>query len=395
MVLVTVECYMLFPDYRGTSIVNLMSSIEQGMGSDYDLYEPAVDLTVSELSQCKNVILLVVDGMGYDYLTKQGEGSHLHTHLRSSLTTVCPSTTSAAVPTFLTGVAPQQHGFTGWFTWFREVGNILAILPFQPRHGGSSLGHLDFHPGELSGRESMFERINTGKHVVMPERIAESEFNVSFHDGASIWKFSGLSDFFGVIKDAATSPNQRNYVYAYWPEFDSIAHSRGVASKELSQHFAEFDAAFGRFVQGMQGTECKIIVTADHGFIDIPASGVIQMRDHPELADTLVLPLCGEQRFAFCYVHPDRTDRFQQYVASELSHAVELHNSSDLIEQGWFGLGDPHPELASRVGHYAMVMRPGYKIRDRVLGEKPKRHIGVHGGVTHEEMCVPLVTVDC
>jgi predicted AlkP superfamily pyrophosphatase or phosphodiesterase len=235
---------MIFPDYRGGSIVNLMSSIEQGMGSDFDLYSPAASLPVSELGQSKNVVLLVIDGLGYDYLATHGQGSHLHSHLRSSLTTVGPSTTSAAIPTFLTGLAPQQHGFTGWFTWFRELGNIVAILPYQPRHGGCNLGQLDFNPGMLSGRESMFERIHTGKHVVMPERIAESEFNTSFNDGARIWQFSGFSDFFGVVKDAATSQNERNYVYAYWPEFDGLAHSRGIASREVAQHFAELDEAF-------------------------------------------------------------------------------------------------------------------------------------------------------
>jgi hypothetical protein len=292
-------------------------------------------------------------------------------------------------------VAPQQHGFTGWFTWFRELGDILAVLPFQPRHGGLCSGQMDFHPGVLSGCAPMFERLHTGKHVVMPDWIAESEFNAAFHDGASIWKFSGLADCFGVIKQAATSSNERNCVYAYWPEFDGLAHSKGVHSPEVAQHFAELDEAFGRFVKNMRGTDSTIIVTADHGFVDIPASGVIQMGDHPELADCLVLPLCGEQRFAFCYVHPDKVERFKQYVTSELSHAVDLHKSSDLIAQGWFGLGEAHPELESRVGHYTLVMKPGYKIRDRILGEKPKRHIGVHGGVTPEEMRVPLVVVDC
>ena len=365
------------------------------MGSDFDLYAAATDLPASELHQSKNVILLVIDGLGYDYLTTHGAGSHLHSHLRSRLTTVGTSTTSAAIPTFLTGVAPQQHGFTGWFTWFRELGNILAILPYQPRHGGCSLGQLDFNPGMLSGRESIFERIDTGKHVVVPERIVESEFNASFQDGARIWPFTGFDDFFGVVKSAATSQNERNYVYAYWPEFDGLAHSYGISSNQVEQHFAELDEAFAKLVQSLQGTDSKIIVTADHGFVDIPSSGVIQMENHPELTDTLVLPLCGEKRFSFCYVHPEKSERFQQYVESELSHAAELYRSSDLIEQGWYGLGEPHQELESRVGHYTLVMQPGYKIRDRVLGEKPKRHIGVHGGVTHEEMCVPLVVVDC
>ena len=386
---------MTLPDYSGGSIVNLMSSIEQAMGSGFDLYPPATDLPVSELQECDNLILLVIDGLGYDYLSTTGKGSHLHSHLKARLTSVCPSTTSAAVPTFLTGVAPQQHGFTGWFTWFREMGTILSVLPFQPRHGGCDLGQLGLTPGALSDTETMFRRVNARSHVVMPERIAESEFNLAFHDGASIHSYQGLDDLFRVTQNAAVAKDKRNYVYAYWPDFDSLAHFKGISSPEVAQHFAEFDEAFGRFVRRMQGTGARIIVTADHGFIDVPSSGVVQMKDHPELADTLVMPLCGEQRFAYSYVHPDKTERFCQYVESELSHAVDLYSSSEIIDQGWFGLGVPHSELESRIGHYAMVMKPGYKIRDRVLGERPKRHIGVHGGVTQEEMYVPLVTVDC
>ncbi len=386
---------MIFPDYSGGSIVNLMASIEQGLGSDFDLYPQATDLPAAELQGCDKLVFLVIDGLGYDYLTSAGNGSCLHSNLKSSLTSVCPSTTSAAVPTFLTGVAPQQHGFTGWFTWFRELGSILAALPFEPRHGGGALGKEGVDPGLLSGVKTFFERIKVRSYVVVPDKIAESEFNLAFHDGATICPYAGLDDFFEVIKTVVANEDKRNYVYAYWPEFDSLAHSKGVGSKEVYQHFAELDAAFAGFIRGMRGSGCKVIVTADHGFIDVPSSGVIQMCDHPELADALVLPLCGEQRFAYSYVHPHKTERFLHYVESELSHAIDLFSSSELIAQGRFGLGQPHPELESRVGHYALVMKPGYKIRDRVLGEKPKRHIGVHGGITAEEMYVPLVVVDC
>ena len=38
-------------------------------------------------------------------------------------------------------------------------------------------------------------------------------------------------------------------------------------------------------------------------------------------------------------------------------------------------------------------MRDGYAIRDWVPGEKRLRQVGVHGGVSHEEMRVPLVVV--
>ena len=64
-----------------------------------------------------------------------------------------------------------------------------------------------------------------------------------------------------------------------------------------------------------------------------------------------------------------------------------------MIDKGWFGLADPHPRLRERVGDYALVMQEDYAIRDRIAGEKPFRHIGVHGGVSREEMRVPLVVV--
>ena len=52
-----------------------------------------------------------------------------------------------------------------------------------------------------------------------------------------------------------------------------------------------------------------------------------------------------------------------------------------MVENGWFGLADPHPRLHERVGDHALVMNDGCAITDRVAGEKPFRQIGVHGGV--------------
>ena len=36
-------------------------------------------------------------------------------------------------------------------------------------------------------------------------------------------------------------------------------------------------------------------------------------------------------------------------------------------------------------------MEPGWTIVDQVEGEEPFTLIGVHGGLTADEMCVPLV----
>ena len=74
---------------------------------------------------------------------------------------------------------------------------------------------------------------------------------------------------------------------------------------------------------------------------------------------------------------------------------IDLVSSSRLLEAGWYGLGAPHPGLKNRIGHYTLVMRENYMITGRLPGERPNCHIGVHGGVSQDEMYVPLIVAEC
>jgi hypothetical protein len=108
-----------------------------------------------------------------------------------------------------------------------------------------------------------------------------------------------------------------------------------------------------------------------------------------------MMPLCGEPRLAFCYVHPDRTEAFERYITGRLGAAAQLCRSEQLLEQQRFGLGTPHPRLRDRIGHYALLMQENYVITGTLAGERPLHHIGVHGGLSPHEMYVPLISLDC
>jgi hypothetical protein len=111
------------PDYGGGSLVNLMSSISTALGGGSP-YPPLAALPPASLAGARHLVLLVVDGLGHDFLS--GRDGALRRHLRGPLTSVFPSTTASAIPTFLTGLAPQQHGLTGWNMYFREIGAVVA-----------------------------------------------------------------------------------------------------------------------------------------------------------------------------------------------------------------------------------------------------------------------------
>lgn len=386
----------VYPDYRGGSIVNLMASVLSARGGVAEVYPPLRVLDTRQLLEARNLVLLVLDGLGYDYLTGQAAGSALHRQLYARLTSVAPPTTATAITTFLTGQAPQQHGLTGWFTWFRELGSVLAVLPFTPRCSNQPLGGKDaVSAAALFGHVPLFDRLAVKSCSVCPDWIAHSEFNRAHLGCAELFAYRDLDQYFSSISRAVRSGTEPKYVYAYWPGFDRLAHQLGVASDAVSEHFAALDAGFGRLLDALAGSDSTVMVTADHGFVDVAAHKRIELAGHPLLKDCLALPLCGEQRLSYAYVGNGRRQVFEDYLNEHLGQAVEWHRSEDLLKQNLFGLGEPHPELASRIGDYTLIMKPGYVIQDALPGETPSAMVGFHGGLSGSEMHVPLVVAAC
>ncbi|MFP6682965.1 MAG: nucleotide pyrophosphatase, partial [Gammaproteobacteria bacterium] len=65
--------------------------------------------------------------------------------------------------------------------------------------------------------------------------------------------------------------------------------------------------------------------------------------------------------------------------------------SEELIDEGWFGVGEVHSELSSRIGDYTLQMRDRYTIVDSLPGERRFNMNGVHGGTAAAELYVPLI----
>ena len=76
---------------------------------------------------------------------------------------------------------------------------------------------------------------------------------------------------------------------------------------------------------------------------------------------------------------------------NELGQYTTLVSSAQLVADGWFGHGTPHPELLARIGDYTLQMRERYTMRDLVTGERNMDLYGMHGGVTAAEQKVPLL----
>lgn len=386
---------MIIPDFSGNNIVNLMSSISLALGGESTGYPPLNALHPSRIANAETVILMIIDGMGYEYLRKKGPGSVLHSNLTARIMSTFPPTTATAIPTFFTGLAPLQHSFTGWFTWFRELGATLAVLPFKPRCGGELARHSNINPLVLSRQQPFSDRLQVTSYVVSPVWIAHSVFNLAFSGTATIRPYDTLEEYCGQLRKIVATRESRQYVHAYWPRFDTLSHLYGVGSSEVADHFTELNIILQKLVNDLAGSNTVLIITADHGFIDTTPECMLQLSEHPQLEETLTIPLSGEPRCAYCYVHPDKQKQFESYVNSELAAFTTLYRSRELLETHFFGLGNAHPHIAQRVGDYTLVMKENFTIKDWITGEEKFHNIGVHGGSSTAELYVPLIIIDC
>ena len=374
------------PDYGGGSLVNLVASIVEACGGPRR-HCPLKLLSAEQLAGARNIVLVLIDGLGDNYLTRKGAGGELARRRKAAITSVFPSTTASAITTSYTGCAPLEHGLTGWFTYFGEAGYVAAPLPFRTRGDNLPLRAKGFSPERAFPAAPLFETLKVRSLVVTHQDIVDSDYNRRHCAGAQRLAYATLEEFVGQVEAAVKSGPQRKFIYAYWPEYDALSHRHGSQSGEAFGHFEKLDAAFGALLARLSGTDSAIVASADHGFIDVPPENSLDLP--PRLASLLRLPLCGERRVAYCHVHDPKA--FLETAQDWLGERADVMPSRALVDEGWFGPGAAHPRFAERIGDVALVMRGLWTVKDWTPGEPRHLHIGNHGGPSEDEMNIPLI----
>lgn len=376
-----------FPDYQGGSIVNLMSSIALACKGKTQ-YNPLKILSPQELARYKNIVLVVVDALGYEYL-KEKQNSFLFKNMRGTMASVALPTTACAITTFLTGLPPQQTAVTGWHMHLKELGAVTTILPFVPRVKGK-FNEDKIKIEQILDEKGIFQKIKRKSFILTPEELKSSQYNKLLCKKAKTYFFNKNKGFFKELEKIIKLPN-RKYIYAYWPDFDMLCHKYGKENKKVEIHFNQLDKKFKELYEKVKRTDTIIIVTADHGSTSLPLKERTILENHPKLKECLSLPLCGDSRTKYCYVHPSKAQQFEDYIKNNLNNICECYKTQELIDKNLFGLGKPNEKLFDRLGDYILVMKGNNMIKDYVIGETDNKHIGHHGGLSKEEMLVPLV----
>lgn len=370
--------------------MNLTSSIIKAFGGNSP-YQELTLLPAKELSRSNNIVFIWIDGLGYELLKKFGQNTTLLKFLKGCITSVFPTDTSSCSATFLTGEAPQQHGISGWHVYLKELGLVAKILHFRPRYCKDSLTKQGVDPKWIFDRQSIFDKLNAESYYLNPTFLNDSAISNAYLGKAKKCLYNDEAESLEMIRTILSQNSNRKYIFAYLPELDSKCHKFSIESPEVKDYLLKLDKSFNNLINSNLPSNTTIIVSSDHGLVDKDQKMVLDLDQHLRLKETLVLPRTGTSRVLYCYVKPDKTKQFVDYVTNSLSHMCDLFESKELLEKNYFGLYEPSKKLLERIGDYTLIMKGNSSVYDRLPGEELVTINALHGGLSDEELFVPLV----
>ncbi|MBU1692632.1 MAG: alkaline phosphatase family protein [Verrucomicrobia bacterium] len=379
------------PEYRGNSIVNLLASLLRARGGRSP--HPGLEgFPAGAFRAARRAVYLVLDGLGeYQlqwYLKQAGKSPFFAAHPRQVITTVFPATTAAAVTTFATGAPPYEHGILGWHLHLGDLGMVSTILMGVTRTG-TPMAKPDFPLKEYLRLPSYLESVPGRRSLISYGAIPDSRYSragLRWHESSACTTLTGL-----VRQVVAFARGRgRALAYAYWPGLDSLCHEWGCFHAKTMRHMIALDGAMARLCAALKKTGTALVVTADHGLVDTPPERCIELRDVPGFYDCLAMLPSGDAREVSCFVRPARLNRFRGILRTSLRHACACVEGDALVQGGFFGRGKQHPALSQRVGDFVLIAREGYAFNTTPPGMRSGFKRGNHGGMSPEEMRVPL-----
>ncbi len=368
---------------------NLMASLAGALGCpEWPL--PSLEGLAPTLAGADTIILLVVDGMGEAQLRRHLAGGLLEQHCITVVDSVFPPTTAAAVGTFLTGLPPAGHALTGWYQWCEEIGETLAILPLTRRGQRGPSPEAAEWAKRLLDLPPFAGRLRVPATHVLPAWIAGTPFNRTLAGPVKQEAYGQRSELFPAITRALQTGSGPRFIYAYWPDYDTVAHDCGPDGEAAVLLLRALEAALAEFLATARCKNALLLITADHGFMTASPEHQIDLGEHPDLVDCLLRPLSGERRAAYAHVRPERREEFAARIQDRFGHALWLVPSTDLIANGWFGGAPFHPRLTSRTGDFTLLLKDDWSLIDTRPGDRHPLLPGQHGGISPAELRVPI-----
>jgi Type I phosphodiesterase / nucleotide pyrophosphatase len=379
------EIHPLLPDFGGACLTGVVPALlghvsgggATGAVRDADGAGALPTWMPAPVGQADQIVLLVLDGLGAEQLAAR---QHLVPVLAGAtggtITSVAPSTTACALTSLATGRPPAQHGVVGYrVAWEGDLLNVLqwtvAGVDARMRVPARAFQPCPTFPG-AEGPVPVVTRHDFGPTGFTAAHLGDVDLHRWYTP-------AGL-----VTGVRALLTGGAPFVYAYYEGIDKVAHARGLGD-DYDDELRAVDRLVGD-VLSVLPPGARLVVTADHGQVDVGASTEVLGADI--MGDVTLLS--GEGRFRWLHVRPGAIDDVAAAATAAFGDVAWVRTREQIVEEGWLG-GVPSDAVAARLGDVVLLPFTATAFLDPAdTGELRLR--ARHGSLTPAEMLVPLLS---
>ncbi|MGO4187307.1 alkaline phosphatase family protein [Pseudarthrobacter sp. TAF60_1] len=344
------------------------------------------------LPPASRVCVVLADGLGRNLLKqKSAHTPFLRSVMQAGqgevpvwLDSTFPSTTAAALASFGTGLPPGQHGMVGYDVLDPAQDKVVNML-------GNWDANVD--PVAWQPHPTVFERAAGSVTVTT---VSLPQFGNSPMTQAALRGGNFVSAVTAHARTAAAAEAMAGagpaLMYFYVNELDKAGHRYGCQSEQWEHQLEELDATVKRLNSSLPaGT--TVLLTADHGMLDVPEQQRIDYAADPALIEG-VRHTAGEPRMVHLYLD-DPTDgpareRLLAAWRARFGDRIWAFSREDAIAAGLFGA--VRPEVGPRIGDVMIAARDALALYDtRRVRPAAMEVVGQHGSLTKAEREVPLL----
>jgi predicted AlkP superfamily pyrophosphatase or phosphodiesterase len=404
----------IFPQYDNYCFANLHEAIINLLTGQNNQQKMPQDVFPKGKGDYSHIFLILIDSLGYLSFRKfQKYFSLPSKSLVSPLTSVFPSTTAGALSTFSTGLLPQEHGLFEWRLFLPEIGDIIKTLPFclDNSHQQDQLVDLGFDPKKIFfNQPTIYQKLNkfdVTSFALNHQSYYKSAFAKTAQRGAKLIPFASLSELITTLDttiNKITTKYPKTFTYTYLDSLDSIGHKYGPESKYFEAELAQIGFMISQFLfQAMEKSPCDgkklLLITADHGQIQVNPKETIYLNRFRKLKNSLAqknngqpILATGGPRDVFLHLKKGQTKTTIKYLKEKLTDQAHVYPIKQLLDQGWFGNHQVSKKFRKRLGD-VLILPKDNKTAWLDDGEKKINKLGHHGGITAEEMLIPLIAI--
>ncbi len=401
---------LFLPDYSKRSIVNLSNFVLDFFNCP--TYHPPLDIMdkIKKPNKKKKVIMFVIDAMGRDNLQSALENSpflrsELQFYEKEVLTSVFPTTTTAALTSYNTALSPLEHGMLGYTLFLSDYSSLVNMIMLSPPElERDILTQSGLNPMKFLNQPTIFETLQENDvkcWTITSDLFVESGLTKMHHKGSAKRSYSGMLEMFYQLLRTIEEEDSRTFIFVYWGLTDTDGHHYGTQSRPY-QGGIEYlfkmlkDEVMDRMSR-QQLEETLFLISSDHGQIDTTWQDEEWITSEDELFEQyLHPPISGEPRAVYFNVKDPVA--FSNYFNKRFSRRFYLVEKKQAIAKNLFSENTvplkiserDYKENISRLGDYIAIAKRGYSLHFKHHG-KTYTLKGKHGSLTREELLVPLL----